>query len=147
MAGRDSTENKTTTAKAGKPIEGVEAYVFDGSLDEDTATDRFVEKVNAGNFTFNEAEVRGLASALGVEDEVSDAFVSFEGGPDNPLAGLTPATGSGGTPYEADAATDDTKKAAKEAEKEVAKATDKTDLTAPQIAQRRALAASVKEEK
>lgn len=143
---RGSTENKTDTPKAGKPIEGVEAYVFDGSLDEDAAKERFVEKVNQGNFTFNEAEVRGLAKVLGVEDDTKDAFVSFEGGPDNPLAGLTPATGSGGTPYTPDAATEETKKAAKKAEAEVNKATENTDLTAPQVGFRRALAASVKDE-
>lgn len=142
------TETKKTEAKAGKPMEGVEAYVAsDGpQLDDDTAKDRFVEKVNQGNFTFTEPEVQALAAALGVEDEVEDAFTTFEGGENSPMAGLTPATGSGGTPYEADAATADTKKAAKAAQKDADAYADEHELTERQVADRRRLASSVSDE-
>lgn len=114
-------------------VEGVEAGAFEDQVD---AKASFIEKVNLGTFTFNEAEIRALSKELGVEDDVqsSPAFVSNEGGPDNPMAGLTPATGSGGTPYEKDAATEETVKYAKSSEaKKAAEGDDVAAATARRL--------------
>lgn len=143
MAEKDKAQvgGTATQAKAGEPEPQVEA----GDARELAKVDvkeRFIDKVNQGNFTFNEDEIRALAAELGVEDDVADAgpFRTFEG-EGSQMAGLTPSTGSGGRPYEAEAATDDTKKYAQERAK--AADDDKAGLTELQKADARRLARSV----
>lgn len=136
--------------------EGVEEGVHTGGITEDTLKERLVQKfaTGSGSFTLNEVEARALAEVLDIREEVADAGnSSFFGdeqvaGPGNPTAGLTPATGSGGVPYTPDAATKETKDAAKEAASRVKKNDYDTvnDVVAAQakVADRR-LAASVQE--
>lgn len=106
--------------------------------------EEFVRKVNSGDFSFNETQIRGLVAELGVEDDIDPAILGTR--EESPTAGATPATGSGGTPYEPDAATAETKKAAKEAEARLKK-DDYPDATpvSPQRTFDKRLAASVKE--
>lgn len=81
-----------------------------------------VEKANRGDFSFNEDQFKALVTELGLEKEVDDSFIDTrpekERGP-SPTAGLTPATGSGGVPYRPDAATEETKEAAAEAQERI----------------------------
>lgn len=111
-------ESKTTRGRKSTENEGDEV-VQHGVMDEETLKQTFVQKVNGGDFTFNETQVRAMAAALGVEDEVDNAVLGQR--EESPTAGLTPATGSGGVPYTPDAATDETKKAAKDAKKRLDK--------------------------
>jgi hypothetical protein len=144
---------KEKKTKAGEPAVGVEAGVFTGGVTEDELKSRLVQKFASGNFTLNETEARSLAEVLDLREDLADAGASsFFGdeqvaGPDNPTAGLTPATGSGGTPYKADAATKETKEAAKAAEKRL-KEDDYPDqpqvVSGLRVTDKR-LAASVKE--
>jgi hypothetical protein len=140
-------------AKAGEPAYGVEAGVFTGGVTEDELKARLVQKFAAGTFVLNETEARSLAEVLDLRDALADAGAgSFFGdeqvaGPDNPTAGLSPATGSGGTPYRPDAATKETKKAAKEAESRLDKddyPEQPTAVSHLRVTDKR-LAASVKE--
>jgi hypothetical protein len=77
-----------------------------GVLSEEVSKARFVEKVSMGDFMFTLDHLRGLAVALGVEDELPASF--FGRDEVSPTAGLTPATGSGGVPFEPEAASKET---------------------------------------
>ena len=131
--------------------EGVEEGVFTGGIDEDTLKARLTQKFAAGSFVLNETEARALAEVLDIRKELEEADGFTFGdervaGPDNPTAGLTPATGSGGTPFKPEAATKETKEAAKEAAKRVEKNDydSVNDVVAANAKARdRALAASV----
>ena len=117
-----------------------------GATEKDAAVDQFVEKVNRGDFTFNESQVRGLVAALGVEDEVEPHVLGAQ--ETSPTAGLTPATGSGGVPYEPDAATKETKDAAKAAKKRLDKGEyPDSSSVSPQRIQDKQLAAAVPDSK
>jgi hypothetical protein len=99
---------------------------------------RISESFEAGNFTLREDEARYVADELGLEVEF------FEEPEVSATAGNTPATGSGGIPYRADAATDETKKFARDRKKQADKE-DGGELTGGQKVRARALAAAVKE--
>lgn len=132
-------ENKSTDVP-----EGVESGAFDAQMSEEDIKNRIVEKFRAGSFVLNEHEARSVAKALGVEDELGDEFFGEAEGPSS-TAGLTPATGSGGAPYVPDAATDETKKAAKDADKVVKEADESSDPNPVAVANARRLQASVNE--
>lgn len=83
--------------------------------DEETIKQRLAEKFNAGNYTLFEDEAQAVADALGFGDEVNIG-VTFEGGEGSPMAGLTPATGSGGVPSDPENATEETKEAVEAAQ-------------------------------
>lgn len=90
----------------------------DGGRDIDIR-ERIKERVALGGatFTFTEDEMLAVIDELGIErDELPNIGRQFEGGEGSPMAGLTPATGSGGTPVDTDAASDATKEAANDAQ-------------------------------
>lgn len=102
----DIAERSDDQAEAGEPAEGVESGTFEGKYSDEAVKAVFVEKLNRGETVFTEDQMRGLAHALGLEDEIDPAF--FGQNEVSPTAGSTPATGSGGVPYRDDAGTDET---------------------------------------
>ena len=133
MAEEKTTRGRTSTEDEVQPH---------GYISEEDFKAQVVEKVNRGDFTFNETQVQALVRTLGIEDEVDNRVMGTVEGT-SPTAGLTPATGSGGTPYTPEAATEETKKAAEEAEKRVKK--DEYPDNSMQRVNDKALAGSVKE--